>query len=59
MYCLYIYYVYIWHMKKGIDLPSVAIKILQKEADKEGRKLKNYMEYILIKHSKTLLNIKL
>lgn len=33
--------------RKEISLDSETIALLQKQADREGRKLKNYMEYIL------------
>lgn len=36
-------------VRKLIDLPIETVKKLQDKADKEGRKLKNYIERILIK----------
>lgn len=36
-------------MKKLIDLPEDTKKKLQEMADKEGRKLKNFIEQVLIK----------
>lgn len=36
-------------MKKLIDLPDEVVKKLQEMADKEGRKLKNFIEQLLIK----------
>ena len=40
-------------IRKEVHLTQDIIDVLQKQADKEVRTLKNYMESILIQHSKT------
>ena len=40
--------------RKEVHLIQEVIDLLQREADKEGRTLKNLMEHILIKYSETL-----
>lgn len=44
-------------MRKEIDLPETTINKLQKLADKDGRKLKPYMERILILHTTSGIGI--
>lgn len=39
--------------RNEVHLTDEILKLLQKKADKEGRSLKNYMEYILIKEANT------
>ncbi len=38
--------------RKEIRLDDKTISLLQLQAEKEGRKLKNYMEYILVEKAK-------
>jgi len=38
--------------RKLIDLDNDTIKVLQSKADKDNRSLKNYIETMLVKHSK-------
>ncbi len=38
-------------IRKEVHLSDATINALQKQADREQRTLKNYMEYILIKQS--------
>ena len=43
-------------IRKDIHLSNEVIEILTAAADKESRKLKNYMEKVLIKHSDKIKN---
>ncbi len=38
--------------RKEINLDDKTISLLQLQAEKEGRKLKNYMEYILVEKAR-------
>ena len=38
--------------RKIIDLDKDTVKLLQSKADKDNRSLKNYIETMLVKHSK-------
>ncbi len=40
-------------IRKEVHLPQDIFDLLQAQADKEKRTLKNYMEFILIKQSET------
>jgi len=39
-------------IRREVHLKQEIIDLLQKQADEEGRSLKNHMENILIKHAK-------
>lgn len=40
--------------RKEVHLKQDILDVLQSQADKEGRSLKNLMEIILIQHTKTI-----
>lgn len=42
-------------IRKEIHLTQNVVDALQTQADKDGRSLKNYMEQVLIQHSKIKL----
>jgi hypothetical protein len=41
-------------IRKEVHLTQDILDILQKQADTEGRSMKNLMEFVLIQYSKTL-----
>jgi hypothetical protein len=41
-------------MRKDVHLDQQVVEKLESAAKKEGRKLKNYMEKVLIKHSEKI-----
>ena len=44
--------------RKEVQLEKSVLNSLQRQADKTGRSLKNYMEYVLIQQSKSTQPIK-